>query len=94
VDTCQYHSSQPWPFPASLMLGFTAQARSRDDIVLRDRELEHAAWFTPDEIVRDMHRGYLKPPTRLSVSWQLIAHWLHARAGIDLGELDPTSPAT
>jgi len=43
VDGIEYHSSQPWPFPASLMLGFTATATTLD-ILRRDDELEDARW--------------------------------------------------
>ena len=45
VDQVHYHSSQPWPMPASLMVGFIANATGRA-IDLRDRELEEARWFT------------------------------------------------
>jgi len=93
VLASRYHSSQPWPFPASLMLGFTAQARSRE-IVLRDGELERAQWFTPGDIVRGIEQGRLLAPTRLSVSWQLIAHWMHERSGVDLGPLCDAHAAT
>jgi NAD+ diphosphatase len=93
VIASDYHSSQPWPFPASLMLGFTAQARSRG-IELRDGEIEHADWFTPDQIVRGIEQGRLEVPSPLSVSWQLIAHWMHGRAGIDLGALCEANAAT
>lgn len=86
VVASRYHSSQPWPFPASLMLGFTAQAGTRA-IELRDGEIEHADWFTPDQIVHGIEQGRLAVPSPLSVSWQLIAHWLQARVGIDLAEV-------
>src|SRR6185312_17127378 len=49
VDAVHYHSSQPWPMPASLMVGFIATAVSRA-IRMRDRELEDARWFTPAQI--------------------------------------------
>ncbi len=93
VDGCRYHSSQPWPFPASLMLGFTAHATTRE-IELRDGELEHAAWFTPEQIVQGIEQGTMGPPTRLSVSWHLIAHWLQERAGIDLADVRAATTAT
>lgn len=86
VVDCDYHSSQPWPFPASLMLGFTARAADRH-IQLRDGELEDARWFTPDEIVRGVGSGQLRLPSSVSVSWRLLEHWLRQRAGIELGEL-------
>ena len=50
VGDVHYHSSQPWPMPASLMIGFTATAVT-PTISLRDGELEDARWFTPQQIV-------------------------------------------
>ncbi|RDA91904.1 hypothetical protein CP533_1305 [Ophiocordyceps camponoti-saundersi (nom. inval.)] len=45
------HSTQPWPYPASLMIGAVAEALSgEEDIVLNDKELESAKWFTLDEV--------------------------------------------
>ncbi|NII55369.1 NAD(+) diphosphatase [Lutibacter sp. SG786] len=80
-----YHSSQPWPLPASLMVGFTATAKTRE-IHLRDDELEDARWFTVDDIVQGMASGTLGVPPPLSVSYRLIEHWLGMR-GVDLDEL-------
>jgi NAD+ diphosphatase len=86
VGDVHYHSSQPWPLPASLMVGFTATAIS-PAIRLRDGELEDARWFTPQQIVDGLADGSLATPPRLSVSYQLISHWLRERAGLDLGAL-------
>ncbi|HET7266822.1 MAG TPA: NAD(+) diphosphatase [Oleiagrimonas sp.] len=86
VGACHYHSSQPWPFPASLMVGFTAEALGRD-ITLRDGELQDARWFTPEDIVAGIRDGTLLPSSRISVSWRLQADWLRERAGIDLAAL-------
>jgi len=86
VGEVHYHSSQPWPMPASLMVGFTATALS-PTIRLRDGELEDARWFTPQQIVDGLADGSLKPPTPLSVSYQLLSHWLQQRAGVDLDAL-------
>ncbi|MBB3226398.1 NAD+ diphosphatase [Luteibacter sp. Sphag1AF] len=85
VAHATYHSSQPWPLPASLMVGFTATARTTD-IRLRDDELEDARWFTAQQIVDGMKSGTLAVPPPLSVSYRLIEHWLALR-GVDLGEL-------
>ncbi|KAI9220732.1 NUDIX hydrolase domain-like protein [Blastocladiella britannica] len=49
VGAVEYIASQPWPMPNSLMIGCMAQATS-EDIVLRDHELEHAAWFTTAQV--------------------------------------------
>jgi NAD+ diphosphatase len=86
VDAVHYHSSQPWPMPASLMVGFTATAHSRE-IVLRDGELEEAHWFTARQLIEGYADGSLHAPTRLSVSYRLIAHWLREQAGIELDTL-------
>ena len=59
VQNLRYFRSQPWPFPASLMLGFVADA-TEDQIVLDGNELEEARWFTKDEL-RDP-KGFFYPP--------------------------------
>ena len=66
-----YHSSQPWPFPSSLMLGFMAEAHS-SDIALNDGELEDAQWFTRKEL----RSGFPKLPFRISIARRLVDHWL------------------
>jgi NAD+ diphosphatase len=73
IDSIEYHSSQPWPFPASLMLGFTARAVS-DTIHLHDEELEDARWFTRADIASGTP---LLPPSQ-SISYRLIEHWFDA----------------
>ncbi len=72
VDTAEitYHSSQPWPFPASLMLGFTARARSVD-ITCHDGELEGARWFSR----ADLDLGRVLLPPAQSISYRLIDDW-------------------
>lgn len=92
VDQVRYHSSQPWPMPASLMVGFIASAISRQ-IRMRDRELEEARWFTPEQIAEGIADGSFAPSTALSVSYRLLATWLHARAGLNLDSLTGTVPA-
>jgi NAD+ diphosphatase len=89
VDEVRYHSSQPWPMPASLMVGFLATAVSRQ-IAMRDNELEDVRWFTPQQIVDGLANGSFLPSSALSVSYQLLSHWLHQRAGLDLDRLAAT----
>ena len=86
VGAVHYHSSQPWPMPASLMVGFSAVARD-PTIRLRDRELEDARWFTPREIADGIADGSFLPSTPLSVSYRLLQHWLRERAGLELDAL-------
>lgn len=72
VGRVSYHSSQPWPFPAALMLGFIAEARS-EDIVLNDGELEDAQWFTREQLTS----GKPKLPFRISIARRLVDHWIN-----------------
>ena len=72
IDEILYHSSQPWPFPSSLMLGFTARARTRE-IRLQPDELEDARWFTRDEARR---REGVELPSTISIARRLIEEWL------------------
>lgn len=75
----EYHSSQPWPFPCSLMLGFTARA-SRTDIHRKDDELEDARWLTREQIAA----GEVALPTTHSISFRLIEDWYDAGALVPL----------
>jgi NAD+ diphosphatase len=77
VGEVQYHSSQPWPFPASLMLGFYGEGLN-DDIVLDETEMRAARWFTPEEIANPQAFGFGLPP-RLSIARALIEDWLAAK---------------
>ncbi len=75
VTGCRYLASQPWPFPASLMLGFTAQAQP--DVPQVNDELEDARWFEAQDIalaLRDAH-PWLKLSPKSSISRWLIAAW-------------------
>ena len=71
VGDVHYHSSQPWPFPSALMLGFIAEATS-DEIVLNDGELEDARWFTREKLRSD--ETIL--PFRISIARRLVDHWI------------------
>ncbi len=84
VTDCDYHSSQPWPFPASIMLGFTAYAE--DATIHVGNELEDARWFTPGDIVAGLDSGELLLSPPLSISFRLIEQWM-AGHGIDLTAL-------
>ena len=66
-----YQSSQPWPFPRSLMLGFRAQALTTE-VRLGDRELEDARWFHRDELA-----GGSMMPFSQSIAYRLIHEWLN-----------------
>jgi NAD+ diphosphatase len=79
VDACHYQSSQPWPFPASLMLGFRAAAAPQP-VVLGD-ELEDARWLSADAMLEAVSSGELLLSPPISISFRLIADWLLEQAG-------------
>ncbi len=74
VAAIRYHSSQPWPFPSSLMLGFVAEADTTvaQEIHMNDGELEDARWFTRKEL----RSGFPKLPFRISIARRLVESWL------------------
>ena len=71
VADVRYRSSQPWPFPSSLMLGFSARWAGGEPVV-RDGELEDVGWFTRQAIVDG--DVLLPPPT--AIARRLIDEWL------------------
>lgn len=81
VGTARYVASQPWPFPASLMLGFEAEARRPVDPIAVGLELADARWFEAGEVIaRSASHDLLLPP-ETSISFHLIADWCERLAG-------------
>ena len=74
VKNIKYLHSQPWPFPSSLMLGFTAEAVT-EKINYNDNEIEDVQWFTRDEMLDFKSQGKFLP-RELSISRRLINDWL------------------
>lgn len=71
ISATRYHSSQPWPFPASLMLGFEAESPGGTPRA-GDSELEDVRWFSRD----DVRAGSILLPPAESISRRLIEGWL------------------
>lgn len=71
VGDIQYRASQPWLFPNSLMLGFTAIAKE-EKIVINKEELEDIRWFTREEVNADSQIL----PYKSSIAYELILEWL------------------
>jgi NAD+ diphosphatase len=69
-----YFGNQPWPLPASLMLGFLGRAVSRD-ITVDGREIQDARWFTRAEMRSEADAGTLVLPGGVSISRSLVEHW-------------------
>ena len=74
ADDIEYLGSQPWPFPASLMLGYHARA-ARTDIVVDGVEIAEAQWFSREELVRACEAGTVRLPPDISIARRLIERW-------------------
>jgi NAD+ diphosphatase len=70
-----YQASQPWPFPASLMVGFRAQAIEGAPLCFDREELEDARWFRREEVASIRSMG-LRLPHRGTIARALIEGWL------------------
>jgi NAD+ diphosphatase len=88
VGRPRYVASQPWPFPSSLMLGFSAPWLGGEPRI-GDEELQDARWFERAELAaaaaEDDDAGWgtpgdaggpLKLPPRLAIARHLVEHWL------------------
>ena len=73
VENIRYFGNQPWPFPNTLMVGFTAEYAG-GDLVIEEKELTQAAWFEPQEVLR------LQIPRHGTIARQLI-DWFLAEHG-------------
>lgn len=82
TDNIVYHSSQPWPFPASLMIGCFAEAGSRE-LTLDPTELEAGRWFTRDEVVQilaGVHPDGVAAPPKMAIAHQLLRSFVEGEA--------------
>jgi NAD+ diphosphatase len=84
VEKLEYQHSQPWLFPGSLMLGFTATAKG-NEIKIDRNELEDARWFSRKEIKDNLKKGLLKLPSKVAIAYHLIKEWFDKG---DAGRLD------
>jgi len=71
VTDVRYESSQPWPFPSSVMLGFRATAAS-DELDPDPEELVDAAWYSREEL----REGAVAMPPPVSIARRLLDDWL------------------
>jgi len=93
VEDIRYVASQPWPFPSSLMLGFTARAEPGQDVVPDGVEMVEAGWFTREEVRQAADwtgeddepalggRRLRAIPPHFSISRFLIDGWLDGQLG-------------
>ncbi|HEY1431546.1 MAG TPA: NAD(+) diphosphatase, partial [Stellaceae bacterium] len=81
VGAVYYHSSQPWPFPANIMLGFHAAALTTE-ITIDYGELEDARWLERDWLLSHADDEMFRMPRLDSIARRLIEDWLHGRIEI------------
>lgn len=73
-DSLRYVGSQPWPYPASLMLGYRATAATTA-IAHDESEMAEVRWYTRGEFEAACRDGSLQVPGRVTIAWHLIADW-------------------
>ena len=85
VSSVSYHSSQPWPFPANLMLGCLAEAET-EDIVCDNHELEDVRWFAKEKLLNSLElnpspngEDGIHLPLHYTISNRLLRTWLDHR---------------
>jgi NAD+ diphosphatase len=76
VGTVEYHSSQPWPFPANIMLGFHAAALT-SEITVDFGELEDARWVERGWLLAHQDDDRFRLPRLDSIARRLVEDWLH-----------------
>lgn len=83
LRSIRYEGSQSWPYPGSLMLGFTAEADRDQELVLDPDEIDEARWFTRTDIAAMMAGSYVEPvsgvamnlPMASSIAFYLVERW-------------------
>lgn len=76
IKNIRYHSSQPWPFPSSLMIGCHADAATTD-ISIDDEEMVEVRWFQRSEVLRALEGAseLLVVPGSIAIAHHLIKAW-------------------
>jgi NAD+ diphosphatase len=81
VATTEYLGSQPWPFPASVMVGFLARTAADDAAPVRvdGIEIREARWFEREELAEAAAAGRIRLPGHTSIARAIIEHWYGGR---------------
>jgi NAD+ diphosphatase len=84
LSALRYEASQSWPYPGSLMLGFSARADPKQPLQVDPEEIAEARWFTRRDIAAMTDGEFIDPesgvpmnlPMRASIAFYLIERWL------------------
>jgi NAD+ diphosphatase len=79
VTDIRYVASQPWPFPQSLMLGFTARVDGDQELRIDDDEIEEAHWFSREQLRSGTGPQALPPP--VSIARNILDRWVDGDLG-------------
>jgi NAD+ diphosphatase len=82
LASVRYVSSQPWPFPASAMCGFHANAIGRE--CAPGDEMEEVRWFSAAELAHAIESDEIRLPPPVSIAFRLVADWYESQCGSDL----------
>ena len=85
LQDIRYVSSQPWPFPASAMCGFYAEAVDRNSG--NSEEVDEARWFTVESLKQAVLSDEVRLSPPVSIAFRLLADWFRNSGGGDLEEL-------
>jgi NAD+ diphosphatase len=85
LENISYVSSQPWPFPASAMCGFYAEALDRNSGT--SDEVDETRWFTVESLTRAVLDNEVRLSPPVSIAFRLLADWFRSHGGGDLEEL-------
>ena len=75
LSEIRYLGSQPWPFPASIMLSFTAVTDNPEDAEADGEEIEAIRWYSREQIAADIASGELLLPPGISIARRMIELW-------------------
>lgn len=85
LEDIRYVSSQPWPFPASAMCGFYAEAI--DQSCGTSEEVDEARWFTVETLTQAVLNDEVRLSPPVSIAFRLLADWYRKSGGGDLKDL-------
>lgn len=84
VETMRYLGSQPWPFPASLMIAFEATISNPDSVKADGQEIEEIVWLDRQSLKSKVASQDLLLPPKISVARAMIESWYGKGAELDL----------
>ena len=90
LSDIRYVSSQPWPFPASAMCGFYAEAINRSTAV--SEEVVETRWYTVESLTDAVMKNEVHLSAPVSIAFRLLADWFRRKGGGDLEALVRKQP--